>query len=85
MRAPRKTKKQRQQEAEFFVKPFLLFTGAAYYPTGGWGDFRGCFETVEKALETAASLVDDWWQVVDIRSKEQVSAGKSRLYGGGAT
>jgi len=47
---------------------YLLFSGDDYYPSGGWQDFRGDFETIEKAKEHF--LVDkdgnrDWMHVVD--------------------
>lgn len=30
-------------------KPFLLFAGQAYYPQGGWEDWRGSFDTLAEA------------------------------------
>lgn len=59
------------------MKKFLLFAGAHYYPSGGWGDFRGAFDTVEDAvhatlpnetltgLDYALQFRPDWWHVVD--------------------
>jgi hypothetical protein len=44
------------------MKRYLLFTGNQYYPSGGWSDFKGSFDTVEEALiETRG----DWWHIVD--------------------
>ena len=30
------------------IKRFLVFTYDEYYPTGGWNDFRGSFETEQE-------------------------------------
>jgi hypothetical protein len=44
---------------------FLLFAGEAYYPAGGWDDFRGRFGSLEAAQEWINSLTDvDWGHVV---------------------
>jgi hypothetical protein len=32
------------------MKRFLLFTFAEYYPSGGWNDFAGDFDTAENAI-----------------------------------
>jgi hypothetical protein len=32
-------------------KPYLLTAGDGYYPTSGTGDWIGCYETAEEALE----------------------------------
>jgi len=31
------------------MKRFLLFFGESYYPSGGWKDFQGSFDTVHEA------------------------------------
>lgn len=49
-------------------RPFLLFAGAYYYPSGGWGDYRDAYSTLEAALEAAANTSCDWWHIVDVRS-----------------
>ena len=33
------------------MKRYLLFSHAVYYPSGGWGDFRGDFDTLEAAMQ----------------------------------
>jgi len=48
---------------------YLLFAGSNYYPSGGWDDFRGEFNTLEEAREAAESSnfsfsKYDWWHVV---------------------
>ncbi len=30
-------------------KPYLLFAGSMFYPSGGWDDFQGYFSTVDDA------------------------------------
>lgn len=30
---------------------YMLFSGNDFYPLGGWQDFKGCFESIEKAKE----------------------------------
>lgn len=37
------------------MKKFLLFGYDAYYPSGGWNDFEGSFDTIDEAKENAAS------------------------------
>ena len=36
---------------------YLLFGGEAYYPYGGWYDFRGCFGSIDEAMQNDDS---DW-------------------------
>lgn len=35
----------------------LLFAGSCFYPSGGWEDFRGYFNSVEEAKKF---LIDNW-------------------------
>ncbi len=53
--------------------PCLLFAGADYYPTGGWGDYQGSFATELEATRAAAKVSCDWWQIVDLRTLTVVS------------
>lgn len=55
------------------LKRFLLFCGADYYPSGGWGDFVGDFETMEEALERKNVINEEWFQIVDIETAEVVT------------
>lgn len=47
-----------------------LFAGSHHYACGGYNDFVGSFQTVEKAIESAnakkpdGDFVNDWWHVV---------------------
>lgn len=47
------------------MKQFLLFCGMSYDPLGGWGDFKGSFDTM---LEALAEHGGDWFQVVDLQT-----------------
>lgn len=57
------------------VKPFMLFEGEDYYPSGGWRDFAGAYATLDEA-QRAKSDPDyngGWAHVVDVRTGEFVS------------
>lgn len=58
------------------MKRFLLFTGYAYYPGGGWEDFSGTFDTLEGAQMEATRLfrekVGDWAHVIDTVTTAEV-------------
>jgi hypothetical protein len=50
------------------MKRYLLFTFTSYYPSGGWKDFSGSFDTEMGAVQAAvtqASEGDEHYQVVD--------------------
>ncbi len=62
------------------MKRYLVFTGSKYYPSGGWDDFRGTFDTVEeaqKALLPSGTGLNcqsfDWYQIVDTTTMRDVS------------
>jgi viroplasmin and RNaseH domain-containing protein len=46
---------------------FLLFAGYDYYPAGGWGDFKGSFDSKEEAEEFLSQSEEnyDWDQIID--------------------
>ena len=53
------------------MKRYLLFVFDAYYPSGGWSDFRGDFDFEEQAREAMRTLQvqyldKDYAQIVDI-------------------
>lgn len=48
-----------------------LFAGYHYYPSGGWDDFEGTYETVEAAQEAAAKA--DWAQVVSLDERRIIT------------
>lgn len=48
------------------MKRYIVFSGYTYYPAGGWGDFKGSYDTIEEARKCATKQKsDDWWQIVD--------------------
>lgn len=63
------------------MSQFALFAGDHYYPSGGWGDFRGVFDTIDSARAAFISGQSygqgivyhyDWGQIVDLTSLEVV-------------
>ena len=56
------------------VKRYLLFYGEAYYPIGGWNDYKGSFDTIEeaKALMEKSEWKPDWYDIVDTETSEKV-------------
>jgi hypothetical protein len=57
--------------------PFVLFAEAAYYPNGGWGDFRGAYASLADAYaavqahqqahaQTDRQAAYDWYEIVDV-------------------
>jgi hypothetical protein len=70
-------------------KPYLLFYGFAYYPDGGFADFKGAFATLKEA-KNAFHLaltnsehsweIPDWGQVVDARLLESVWGQGGSVY-----
>ena len=61
------------------MKRFLLFTGMAFYPSGGWDDFKGDFKSQDEAhteamaryegLPRGLDKTDYWAQIVDTRAE----------------
>ena len=56
---------------------FALFAGSAYYPSGGWNDFKGTFDSITEAedrfyrgesygTEKTHIFYWDWGHVVDL-------------------
>ncbi len=59
------------------MKRYLLFCMESYYPSGGWDDFCGDFDSIEEAKERMrAQQHTDYWHVVDCTTKEQVAHGR---------
>jgi hypothetical protein len=47
-------------------KPFWMFAGDWYYPSGGMDDYIAAFDSLEEAREYANTKLDaDWYQVID--------------------
>lgn len=61
------------------MKRFLAFGGDQYYPSGGWADFQGSFDTKDEALVALIAIGSiDWWEVIDSSAapgKRIVAAG----------
>lgn len=52
------------------TKPFLLFAGNNYYPSGGWDDYVDSYSTLEEAKAVGEDRLKsraDWSHIVDIR------------------
>lgn len=47
------------------MRRYLLFSGADYYPGGGFEDFVDSFDTVENAMMAYEPNSHTWAQVVD--------------------
>ena len=61
------------------MKRYLMFCGSTYYPSGGWGDFLGSFDSIEEGktalLATRkTSREADWWHVIDGTNGEEVAS-----------
>jgi len=58
------------------MKRFALFQGEVYYPTGGWYDLRGTYDTKEEAIEASKPLLDtpeyQWAYVIDLTDGNEV-------------
>lgn len=53
------------------IKRYVVFAGEHYYPSGGWGDYRGSFDTLEEAqalIGTLGPSTYDWAHVVDLET-----------------
>jgi len=57
------------------MKQFLLFAGERYYPSGGWQDFRGDFDSQWEAAAAAWKLPGgyDWWHIIDTKTGKTVA------------
>lgn len=60
------------------MKPFLVFSGANYYPQGGWKDFVGDYYTLDDAKAAALAAIkslsgvdEPWAHIVGIDNGER--------------
>lgn len=60
----------------FKMKRFLLFAFDAYYPSGGWSDFQGSFDTQQKAVNKVIEMRRDIYQIVDAQTGQIVAEGE---------
>ena len=54
------------------MKRFMLFIYPCYYPAGGMGDFRGDFDTIEKAVEYSDQWCDPEVDSIYCKTPERV-------------
>ena len=57
------------------MKQYLVFAGSDYYPSGGWKDFKGSFDSIDEAkkfLNTKELRSYDWFEIVDTIKMEVV-------------
>lgn len=52
---------------------FALFYGDRYYPDGGWGDFKGFFQSTDLAKNHLAQVIADgktfdWYEIVHVET-----------------
>lgn len=52
---------------------YLLFAGDTYYPSGGWDDFVGAFDSID-AAKAGVDPKCGWAQVVDMNTLNEVAA-----------
>lgn len=62
------------------MKRYLGFAGPKYYPEGGWGDFRGDFDTLDEAIRSCEAEGPDnatglWAHVVDTHEVRVIMVG----------
>lgn len=50
------------------MKRYLLFSGQNYYPSSGTGDYVGSFPSLDDALNSIVSSINDWYEVVYIEN-----------------
>jgi hypothetical protein len=65
------------------VKRFLLFSFNTYYPSGGWQDFFGSFDSVDAAKVGYSECKDDncderpeWAHIIDTETETIVAEGR---------
>lgn len=54
---------------------YLVFAYDQYYPSGGWNDYRGSFNTKHEAMSYLIGLGPDAWHI--IYGNEVIEEGKS--------
>lgn len=55
------------------TKRYLIFAYDAYYPAGGWSDFKEAFDDYPSALEFADKLqYSDGIELVDLETLEDI-------------
>lgn len=61
------------------MKRYALFVGSRYYPSGGWRDFVGSFDTIVEAREAAwprrRHETMGWYHIADTEQGRIVEDG----------
>lgn len=58
------------------MKRYLLFCGYDYYPSGGWSDFVGSYDSILEAHR--GMIFKDWYHIVDSTTLEIVKEDSLR-------
>lgn len=61
-------------------KRYLLFHCDTYYPSGGWADLVGSFDSIEAIVEALGDGAKLWWldhHIVDLETGELVNLDKA--------
>ncbi len=62
------------------IKQFALFAGERYYPSGGWCDFKGTFDSKQDAavywLDKYSDDCSPWFHVIDLKTLIKVADGE---------
>lgn len=57
------------------MKQYLVFAYAAYYPSGGWSDFQGSFDSASDAFNFADNYTGECSggiEVIDLESEKDI-------------
>lgn len=54
------------------MKRYAMFAYDVYYPSGGWGDFKGSYDTIEEAETAGKNSGCDNFDVVDLTTGEEL-------------
>lgn len=61
------------------MKRYLLFAGQVYYPSGGWDDLRGNFDTLEdchEIINLRYTTDDYWWHIIDTTTWTKITVSE---------
>ena len=54
------------------LKRYIVFSGPEYYPSGGWGDFRQSFDTLDEAKQWLDRYPADWKEIIDLENPPEM-------------
>lgn len=60
------------------TKKYFLFAGYNYYPSGGWRDYKGTYDTEVECYKFLLSSNDnyDWYHIVDTETMTYVDTNE---------